>query len=163
MISIQSFRRFFYNMSLTTILVITLAFSFGTEKSWATMPINQLINPSQPQIAMTNRIKATAKDIEGKTQEAIGNVTGDPKDQMMGKAKQVESKVRNVAEDIKDKTQPQGRTKAVTKNLEGKAQEAKGNITGDRQDQLAGKAKQTESQARNLVEDVKESISDIFN
>ncbi len=57
-----------------------------------------------------NRAKAvTTKDIEGKAQEAIGNITGDPKDQMMGKAKQVESQARNTAEDIKDKMKLKGR------------------------------------------------------
>jgi uncharacterized protein YjbJ (UPF0337 family) len=163
MIPFKQLRRFFYYMSLTTILIITLTFSFGTQESWATMPINQLINHPQPQIAMFNRAKAMSKDIEGKTQEAIGNMTGDPKNQMMGKAKQVESQALSAAENLKDKTQLAGRTKAVAKNLEGKVQETKGNITGDRQDQAMGKTKQVESQARNVVEDMKEGVRGIFN
>ena len=163
MIPFKQLRRFFYYMSLTTILIITITFSFGTQESWATMPINQLINRPQPQIAMFNRAKAMSKDIEGKTQEAIGNMTGDPKNQMMGKAKQAESQALSAAENLKDKTQLTGRTKAVAKNLEGKAQETKGNITGDRQDQAMGKTKQVESQARNVVEDIKEGVQGIFN
>jgi uncharacterized protein YjbJ (UPF0337 family) len=163
MIPFKQLRRFFYYMSLTTILIITITFSFGTQESWATMPINQLINHPQPQIAMFNRAKAMSKDIEGKTQEAIGNMTGDPKNQMMGKAKQVESQALSAAENLKDKTQLTGRTKAVAKNLEGKVQETKGNITGDRQDQAMGKTKQVESQARNVVEDMKEGVRGIFN
>jgi uncharacterized protein YjbJ (UPF0337 family) len=163
MISFKPLHRFFYYMSLTTILIITITFSFGTQESWATMPINQLINHPQPQIAMFNRAKAMSKDIEGKTQEAIGNMTGDPKNQMMGKAKQVESQALSAAENLKDKTQLAGRTKAVAKNLEGKVQETKGNITGDRQDQAMGKTKQVESQARNVVEDMKEGVRGIFN
>jgi uncharacterized protein YjbJ (UPF0337 family) len=163
LISLKLLRRFFYTVSLTTILVITITFSFGTQDSWATMPLNQLMNPAQPQIALFNRAKATAKDVEGKTQEAYGDITGDPKNQIMGKAKQVESKARNAAEDIKDQTQLTGRTKAVEKNLEGKAQEAKGKMTGDLGDQMAGKAKQTEGQARNVVEDIKEGVQEIFN
>jgi|LakMenEpi03Aug12_release.lakeMendotaPanAssembly.Ray.scaffolds.fasta_scaffold07090_10 uncharacterized protein YjbJ (UPF0337 family) len=163
MIPFKQLRRFFYYMSLTTILIITITFSFGTQESWATMPINQLINRPQPQIAMFNRAKAMSKDIEGKTQEAIGNLTGDPKNQMMGKAKQVESQALSAAENLKDKTQLAGRTKAVAKNLEGKVQETKGNITGDRQDQAMGKTKQVESQARNVVEDMKEGVRGIFN
>jgi len=163
MIPFKQLRRFFYYMSLTTILIITITFSFGTQESWATMPINQLINRPQPQIAMFNRAKAMSKDIEGKTQEAIGNLTGDPKNQMMGKAKQVESQALSAAENLKDKTQLAGRTKAVAKNLEGKVQETKGNITGDRQDQAMGKTKQVESQARNVVEDIKEGVQGIFN
>nr|WP_242039820.1 CsbD family protein [Anabaena sphaerica] len=38
---------------------------------------------------------AISKNIEGKTQEAFGNSTGNLKDQAAGKAKQVESQVRN--------------------------------------------------------------------
>jgi uncharacterized protein YjbJ (UPF0337 family) len=158
MIFSQQLRRFFTQITLTAILVITVAFSFGTEKSWATMPITELLHSSQPQIATMNRINAMSKDVEGKAQEAIGNLTGDPKNQMMGKAKQVQSKVMNTAEDIKDSTELQGRTKAVAKNIEGKAQEMKGNVTNDPQDKMMGKAKQAESQARNLAEDVKDTF-----
>ena len=163
MISFKQFRRFFLNMSLATILITAIAFSFSTEKSWATVPLTQLIHPQHVQLANMNRAKAITKDLEGKTQETMGNITGNSKDQMMGKAKQVESKVRNSAEDLKDNMKLTGRTKAVSKNIEGKAQEVKGNITGDRGDQAAGKAKQVESQTRNVVEDVKDKVRDIFN
>ena len=163
MISFQQCRRFFLNLSLTTILVTAIAFSFSSEESWATVPLTQLIRQQPVQIANMNRAKAMTKDLEGKTQETMGNITGDPKDQMMGKAKQVESKVRNSAEDLKDNMKLTGRTKAVSKNIEGKAQEAKGKMTGDRGDQASGKAKQAESQARNVVEDVKDKVRDIFN
>lgn len=50
-----------------------------------------------------DRAKATAKNIEGKAQEALGNVTGDPADQAAGKAKQAEAGVRHTTEDAKDK------------------------------------------------------------
>ncbi|MBW4594990.1 MAG: CsbD family protein [Brasilonema angustatum HA4187-MV1] len=49
-----------------------------------------------------NRIEATAKNIEGKIQEVIGNITGDPKQKAEGKAKQAEAQVRHTAENIKD-------------------------------------------------------------
>jgi uncharacterized protein YjbJ (UPF0337 family) len=49
-----------------------------------------------------DRAKATAKNLEGKAQEAMGNITGDPGDRAEGKAKQGESEVRHGAEDIKD-------------------------------------------------------------
>jgi uncharacterized protein YjbJ (UPF0337 family) len=49
-----------------------------------------------------DRAKATAKNIEGKAQEAWGNITGDPKNQAQGKEKQAEAKVRHAAEDVKD-------------------------------------------------------------
>jgi uncharacterized protein YjbJ (UPF0337 family) len=53
-------------------------------------------------MSMKNRAKATAKNIEGKVQEAVGDLTGDPKTQAEGKAKQAEAKVRHAVEDVKD-------------------------------------------------------------
>lgn len=53
-------------------------------------------------MGLKDRAKATAKNIEGKTQEVSGNITGDSKDQMAGKAKQAEAKVRHATEDVKD-------------------------------------------------------------
>lgn len=50
-----------------------------------------------------DKAKATGKNIEGKAQEALGNITGDPKDKAEGKAKQSEAQVRHAAEDLKDK------------------------------------------------------------
>jgi uncharacterized protein YjbJ (UPF0337 family) len=155
MISFQQIRRFFVTIILIIMLAITIAFDFGTTSSWAaTLPT---------QIATMNRVEAMTKNIEGKAQEALGNMTGDSKDQIMGKAKQVESQARNAAEDMKDQMKLKGRAKAVTKNIEGKVQEAKGKATGNRQDQVAGKAKQVESQVRNAVEDVKDQVQDILN
>lgn len=148
MISLQPIGKFFLTMILTFMLAITIAFDFGTAHSWA---------------ATMNRGSAFTKNVEGKVQETIGNITGDPQDQIMGKAKQVESQVRNAAEDVKDNLELQGRAKAVTKNIEGKAQEAMGNITGNRKDQVVGKAKQVESQARNAVEDVKDNVRGLLN
>jgi uncharacterized protein YjbJ (UPF0337 family) len=53
-------------------------------------------------MTLQDKAKATAKNIEGKVQEAIGNLTGDPKDQVEGKEKQIEAKVRHTVEDAKD-------------------------------------------------------------
>ena len=53
-------------------------------------------------MSLEERAKATAKNLEGKAQEAKGNVTGDPQDKAEGKAKQAESEVRHGIEDIKD-------------------------------------------------------------
>lgn len=49
-----------------------------------------------------DKVKATAKNIEGKAQEAMGEITGDPKDKAAGKAKQDEAKVRHAVEDAKE-------------------------------------------------------------
>jgi uncharacterized protein YjbJ (UPF0337 family) len=53
-------------------------------------------------MSIEDRAKATAKNIEGKIQEGIGEVTGDPQQKAEGKAKQAESKVRHTVEDVKD-------------------------------------------------------------
>ncbi|BCL35730.1 CsbD family protein [Nostoc sp. MS1] len=54
-------------------------------------------------MSLEDRAKATAKNIEGKAQEALGNVTGDPEDKAEGKAKQAEGELRHGVEDVKDK------------------------------------------------------------
>jgi len=54
-------------------------------------------------MSLEDRAKATAKNIEGKVQEAIGDLTGDRIDQAEGKAKQVEAQVQQAVEDVKDK------------------------------------------------------------
>jgi uncharacterized protein YjbJ (UPF0337 family) len=60
--------------------------------------------PSLPLAAASpGRVKASAKEFEGKTQESIGNVTGNQADRLAGKGKQVEAKIRNTVEDVKDK------------------------------------------------------------
>lgn len=53
-------------------------------------------------MSLEERAKATAKNVEGKIQDAVGKVTGDPGDQVEGKAKQVEASARHTKEDIKD-------------------------------------------------------------
>jgi uncharacterized protein YjbJ (UPF0337 family) len=57
-----------------------------------------------PLATTAGRIKADSKEFEGKTQESIGNVTGNQGDRLAGKAKQTEANVRNAVEDVKDKT-----------------------------------------------------------
>lgn len=49
-----------------------------------------------------DKIKATAKNVEGKVQEAVGNITGNPDDKAEGKAKQAEANVRHSVENVKD-------------------------------------------------------------
>lgn len=54
-------------------------------------------------MAIEDRAKATAKNIEGKAQEALGNITGDPEDKAEGQVKQSEAQVSHATEDLKDK------------------------------------------------------------
>jgi uncharacterized protein YjbJ (UPF0337 family) len=53
-------------------------------------------------MSLENKAKATAKNIEGKIQEAVGDITGDTKTQAEGKAKQVEASVQHAVENVKD-------------------------------------------------------------
>ena len=53
-------------------------------------------------MAIEDRAKATAKNIEGKVQETIGDLTGNTSDEAEGKAKQVEAKAQHAKEDVKD-------------------------------------------------------------
>jgi uncharacterized protein YjbJ (UPF0337 family) len=53
-------------------------------------------------MSIENRVKATIKNVEGKLQEVVGEVTGNPDDKIEGQAKQSESKVLHVVENAKD-------------------------------------------------------------
>ncbi|MBP5971243.1 CsbD family protein [Brasilonema sp. CT11] len=53
-------------------------------------------------MSLEDKAKATAKNIEGKIQEAVGNLTGDPEDKAKGQAKQAEGEVRHGVENVKD-------------------------------------------------------------
>ena len=53
-------------------------------------------------MSIEDRAKATAKNIEGAAQEALGNVTGDPKDKAQGKAKQKQAEASHTVQDAKD-------------------------------------------------------------
>lgn len=55
------------------------------------------------------------------------------------------------------------RAKAVAKNLEGKAQEALGDLTGSTKDQVEGQIKQDHASAMHLREDLKDKAKDIVD
>lgn len=54
-------------------------------------------------MSIEDKAKATAKNVEGKAQEAMGNITGDPGDRAEGKAKQTEAETRHAVENVKNK------------------------------------------------------------
>ncbi|MBD2187430.1 CsbD family protein [Pseudanabaena mucicola] len=155
---ISSIYRSFLRIGLMSLLSFTLVFGVTMENSWANPAF--MLPPSMP-IATIERVKADAKDLEGKTQEAIGNVTGNAQNQITGKAKQAEAVVRNATEDIKDNV-PE-RVKAMTKEIEGKTQEAIGKMTGSNKDQITGQAKQAEGKTRNLLENVKDKVQGLLD
>ncbi|MGF1521646.1 MAG: CsbD family protein [Leptolyngbyaceae cyanobacterium] len=53
-------------------------------------------------MAIEDRVEATLKNVEGKVQEAVGDLTGDPSEQAEGKAKQVEAQAQHTKENLKD-------------------------------------------------------------
>ena len=54
-------------------------------------------------MSIEDRANAVAKNIEGKVQEAVSEVTGNPKDKVEGQAKQDEAAAMHAVEDLKDK------------------------------------------------------------
>jgi len=103
-----SVRSFFVSMTLAVLLATVIVFGFSSGDSWA-ITSTQLVTQPQIRIAtvyqnepLINRAQAAQKDVEGQVQEAIGKITGNRKDQVMGRAKQVESRVMNAIEDVKD-------------------------------------------------------------
>ena len=53
-------------------------------------------------MSLEDKIKATAKDAEGKLQAAAGELTGDEKMKLKGEAKQVQAKMMDASENLKD-------------------------------------------------------------
>ena len=54
-------------------------------------------------MSLQDKAKAIAKNLEGKVQEAVGEITGDPQQKAEGKAKQVQAQAMNAVENAKDK------------------------------------------------------------
>ena len=96
MFSIQQFRSFLGNLSLSIALITVLFLGFGAEASWATISPTQSISDPQSSIA-TTKIATMKQDddinnAKGKVKEAIGNMTGDREKQAEGKAMQFKAK-----------------------------------------------------------------------
>ncbi|MCC5650563.1 CsbD family protein [Nostoc sp. XA013] len=48
------------------------------------------------------RVEATVKNIEGKIQEVVGEITGNPQDKVEGQTKQAQAQATHTVENIKD-------------------------------------------------------------
>ncbi|AFZ30571.1 CsbD family protein [Gloeocapsa sp. BRSZ] len=53
-------------------------------------------------MSIENRAEAVAKNVEGKLQEAVSEITGSTKDKAEGQAKQEEAAAMHAIEDAKD-------------------------------------------------------------
>jgi uncharacterized protein YjbJ (UPF0337 family) len=92
-----------------------------------------------------DRVKAVAKTVEGKGQEVVGAVTGNSQDELAGKAKQAEGKVRDGVENLKDKAADLG--EKVRDGLE------------DAKDSIVDKAKQLGTKVHDGIEHAKDELS----
>ncbi len=103
-------------------------------------------------MSIEDRTKAAAKNVEGKGQEILGVVTDNPQDELAGKAKQAEGKVRDGIEDVKDKTDNLGdKTKHVAENVRDGIEDAK--------DSIVDKAKQVGQKVRDGIEHTKDELN----
>lgn len=53
-------------------------------------------------MSVEKRVEATAKNIEGKVQEVVGELTGDLRSKVEGQAKQDQASTMHAMEDVKD-------------------------------------------------------------
>lgn|GEM_PF-111637 len=165
---LQDGRKFLTTLTLMSVLTFATAVGVRAEESWATTPFQIAASITHNQIAQVNislseRAKATTKNIEGKAQEMVGTITGDPKAEVEEKVKQAESQAHHAAENVGDRMSWQGKPKAVAKYVEGKVQEGTGNITGNPKAQAEGKEKQIEGKVRYKVEDVKDQVKRVLD
>jgi uncharacterized protein YjbJ (UPF0337 family) len=115
-------------------------------------------------MGLKERIEATAKNIEGHLQEDLGNLTGNVRDQVEGREKQLDSNIGHTIESLKEAVHEdeimdaKERVDATAKNIEGHLQEAFGNLTGDPKMQTEGQIKQVEANVRNTVQDIKDEL-----
>lgn len=54
-------------------------------------------------MGLEDKVKAAAKNVEGKLQETAGKITDNKEAQLKGKAKQAEAEARKNVENVKDK------------------------------------------------------------
>ncbi len=53
-------------------------------------------------MSLDNRVKATLTNVEGKLQEAMGDITGDPSQRTEGRSKQEQAEDIHATENLKD-------------------------------------------------------------
>ncbi len=135
MILLRQVRKVLLTIGLVLFISTVTAFSFASGEGWAATSSTQGIDQLHTQVATMDQAKVMTKNVEGKAQEAIGNVTGDPKNQVAGKAKQLEAKTR----------------KAINDSIENPNYKP------------GGKTKQAERQGREATEDIKAEARKAFN
>jgi uncharacterized protein YjbJ (UPF0337 family) len=73
-------------------------------------------------MSLTDKIKSSAKDAEGRLQAAAGDITGDDRMKAEGQAKQVQAHLMDAAGSLKDKVQQAAESVGdAIENLTGKS------------------------------------------
>ncbi len=103
-------------------------------------------------MSIEDRTKAAAKNVEGKGQEVVGAVTGNSQDELAGKAKQAEGKVRDGIEDLKDKKDELG------EKVKHAAEQARDGLK-DAKDNVVDKAKQLGQKVHDGIEHAKDDLN----
>jgi uncharacterized protein YjbJ (UPF0337 family) len=103
-------------------------------------------------MSIEDRAKAAAKTVVGKGQEVVGAVTGNSQDELAGKAKQAEGKVRDGVEDLKDKAADLGdKAKHTAEKVRDGLEDAK--------DSFVDKAKQLGTKVHDGIEQAKDELN----
>jgi uncharacterized protein YjbJ (UPF0337 family) len=125
MILLRQIRQCLLSVGLILLISTAATFNFVSGETWATTSFMPGMDQSHTQVASMDQVKMMTKNIEGKAQEAIGNMTGDSKNQLAGKAKQVEASTRKAINDSIENPnyQPGRKTKQAERQIH-QAQEA---------------------------------------
>lgn len=117
MFSFWKIRSLFLAIGFVVMLTIIPSSDVGSTAS-----LGVFSSPSQTQIAFMSRSDAIAKNIEGRVQETIGNITDNNQDKIIGKAKQVESQLFTSANDLRDDMDFQTKSENLEKEIANKIQ-----------------------------------------
>ncbi|ELR98508.1 CsbD family protein [Gloeocapsa sp. PCC 73106] len=106
---------------LTAMCIVTVSFSSLTLPSMASVinPVNSLTQEYHLLgffDNLFNKTEATSKKVEGQIQEKTGELTDNPQDQIVGKAKQAQGETTDMVGDIKKAITDA--TEEASKNLE---------------------------------------------
>ena len=104
---------FKFSRSVAIALLLAIVLTLGHTVNVLAQPVSSLSS----QLLLANIFKGAPQKIEGKVQQAVGNLTGDREAQIQGKVKQAEGNIR--ASDPSDPSEAE---------IEGKTQQAESNI-----------------------------------
>jgi len=117
MLLLRQVHKTLLTIGLALFLSVITAFSFASGESWATTSFRQSNSQPHTQVAAMDQVQAMTKNVEGKMQEAIDAMTGDPKAQTGEAAKKLEAKTRKGLDNSIEnpKYQPDGKTQQMKK------------------------------------------------